>query len=215
MYNKLTDEKIEHLLEIGIDEFAQLGMSRANINVIAKKAGISVGVIYKYFTDKHHFFLACVEYSLRLLDTAMQDVTNNEEDVISCIRLLVRDLMDGAKKHPNYFVMYNEITSGSCREYAKELARDIEENTAAVYGKLIEKAQSEGRMKREGNPHMFAFFFDNLLMSLQFAFSCSYYNERMKIFCGENVMEHPEKLVDEFVLFMTGALGIAEQGQNA
>ena len=209
MYSKLTDEKIEYLLETGIDEFAQLGLSRANINVIAKKAGISVGVIYKYFTDKHHFFLACVEYSLRLLETAMEDVTNNEGDVVSCIRLLVRDLMDGAKKHPNYFVMYNEITSGSCREYAKELARDIEENTAAVYGKLMEKAQAEGRMKKEGDPHMFAFFFDNMLMSLQFAFSCDYYNERMKIFCGENVEENPDKLVEEFVSFMTGALGIA------
>ena len=47
MLKKLTDDKLEEILEVGIMEFADKGPDGANINVIAKKAGISVGVLYK------------------------------------------------------------------------------------------------------------------------------------------------------------------------
>ncbi len=58
MLKKLSDEKINEILEAGISEFASHGMDRANTNVIAKKAGVSVGVIYKYYNDKEGFFFA-------------------------------------------------------------------------------------------------------------------------------------------------------------
>ena len=68
MYKKLDDGRINSILETGIDEFAANGLDRSNINLIAKNAGVSVGVIYKYFGDKDGFFLACVRHSLDLLD---------------------------------------------------------------------------------------------------------------------------------------------------
>lgn len=209
MYRKFDEETIERLLETGIEEFAEHGLDRANINIIAKRAGVSVGVIYKYYEDKDHFFLSCVEHSLKLLEITLQDVMENGTDLISCIRLLAEALLDGARKHPSYYVMYNEITSGSCKKFAKELAQGIEKNTAKIYAELIKKAQEEGVVTTNGNPKMFAFFFDNLLMSLQFSFACDYYKERMKIFCGEDVMENPDKLVEEYVSFITSALGVA------
>ena len=81
MYKKLEEEDISFLLETGIAEFAAKGLDRANINVIAEKAGMSVGVIYKYYGDKDKFFLSCVEYSLKLLEKAFQDVISNESDI--------------------------------------------------------------------------------------------------------------------------------------
>lgn len=208
MYQKFDGETIERVLETGIEEFAEHGLDRANINVIAKSAGVSVGVIYKYYKDKDHFFLACVEHSLKLLESALHDVMSNEEDLVTCIRLLAEDLLEGARKHPSYYVMYNEITSGSCKKYAKELARGIETKTAAIYAELLRKAQQEGVVTCNGNPKLFAFFFDNLLMSMQFSFSCEYYKDRMRIFCGEDVADNPELMIEEFVTFTKQALGV-------
>lgn len=208
MYQKFDEETIERVLETGIEEFAEHGLDRANINIIAKRAGVSVGVIYKYYGDKDHFFLSCVEHSLGLLEVTLQEVMENEADLITCIRLLIEALLNGARKHPSYYVMYNEITSGSCKKYAKELARGIEEKTARIYEGLIKKAQEDGVVTRDGSPQMFAFFFDNLLMSLQFSFSCDYYKERMKIFCGENVLESPELLIETYLGFIERALGV-------
>jgi len=212
MYKRLDDTAIETLLEAGIDEFASKGLDRANINNIAKAAGLSVGVIYKYYQDKDQFFLACVEHSLKLLETAIQDVVKNENDVETCMELLIQELMDGAEEHQNYYIMYNEITSGSCQKYAVELARKIEGKTSMLYAQLVEMAQKEGKISYQGSPQMFAYFFDSLLIMMQFSFSCEYYKERLKIFCGEDIFDKKEKLADHFLDLMKRAIGIQEEG---
>ena len=54
-------------------------------------------------------------------------------------------------------------------------------------------------------PQLFAFFFDNLLMMLQFSYSCEYYQERMQIFCGEAALEDT-KMADRLTRFLLGAM---------
>lgn len=208
MYKKLDDETIDLLLETGIEEFSSKGLDRANINHIAKNAGLSVGVIYKYYQDKDSFFLACVEHSLKLLENALSSVIENEDDIVNCIRLIVDELLDGADKHQNYYVMYNEITSGSCRKYAADLAKKIESHTSLIYTKLIEKAKADGKISYDGDPKMLAFFFDSWLMMLQFSLSCDYYKERLKIFCGDNILDDKQSLGEILVELMKKALGI-------
>ncbi len=207
MYKKLNEDTLNTILETGIDEFADNGLDRANINVIAKKSGVSVGVIYKYYGDKDNFFLACVRHSLKLLEQVLRDTVSDETDVMTCIRRVVYALLDHSRKHSNYNVMYNEITSGSCKRYAAVLAKEIETRTAPVYERLMENAKRSGELNSDMDSHMLAFFFDNLLMMLQFSYSCDYYRERMKIFCGETILDHDEKVAEEFIRFIGAALG--------
>jgi len=207
MYRKLDDDTINTILETGIDEFANNGLDRANINVIAKKSGVSVGVIYKYFKDKDSFFLACVRHSLKLLEQVLKDAFSDDADVMTCIRRIVYALLEHSRKHRNYNVMYNEITSGSCKGYAAVLAKEIETHTAQVYKQLMEKAKQSADAEINIDSRMLAFFFDNLLMMLQFSYSCDYYRERMKIYCGENIPDDGEKVTEEFIKFIGGALG--------
>jgi AcrR family transcriptional regulator len=207
MYKKLDSDTINNILETGIEEFANNGLDRANINVIAKKAGVSVGVIYKYFKDKDSFFLECVRHSLELLEQVLQDAFSDDADVMTCIKRIVYALLGHSRKHKNYNVMYNEITSGSCRRYANILAKEIETRTASVYEQLMEKAKQSAAAEIKIDSRMLAFFFDNLLMMLQFSYSCDYYTERMKIYCGENILEDDEKVANEFIGFIGSVLG--------
>ena len=162
MYRKLDEESINRLLETGIEEFAEHGLDRTNINVVAKKAGVSVGVLYKYYEDKDNFFLACVRHSLKLLDQTMQETIHSEKELSVSIRNLIYALMQQAEEHRNYYVMYNEITSGSCKKYAGQLAEEIEGRTSKLYASLLEKAQREGKLDKKADPGIFAFFFGNL-----------------------------------------------------
>ena len=60
MYRKLDEAALGTILEAGIAEFARCGFQPASVASVAKNAGVSVGVIYKYFGDKDAFFLpAC------------------------------------------------------------------------------------------------------------------------------------------------------------
>ena len=202
MYKKLDENIINEILEAGIEVFADKGLEKANINTIARNAGVSVGVIYKYYGDKDGFFLACVRHSLELLDSTLQEAVEGVKDVRECIERIVRALIKQSREHASYNAMYNEITSGSCRRYAAQLADEIEKRTAALYTKLFETV---GAVSSE-DAGMFAFFFDNLLMMLQFSYSCDYYRERMKIFCGEDASDKDEKMTEMFMKFMDGVM---------
>ncbi|MCR5715810.1 MAG: TetR/AcrR family transcriptional regulator [Lachnospiraceae bacterium] len=203
MYRKMDEAAMVQLLETGIEEFSNAGLDRANINTIAKKAGMSVGVIYKYYQDKDAFFLACVRYSLQTLDEVLSSAIDKQQSLRENLTRVVRALLQHAKEHRNINVMYNEITSGSCRKYAAQLAEEIEARTALLYQELFENAISEGHVEGDIDPRLLAFFLDNLLMMLQFSCSCDYYRARMNIFCGEDVSTDDEAIVygmTEFIL---------------
>jgi len=213
MYKRLTDDKITDILETGIEEFAEHGLDRANINLIAKKSGVSVGVLYKYFQDKDTFFLECVRHSLKLLHQVLEEALRNETDMEGAMRKLVSALIRNGKEHGNYYAMYNEITSGSCKKYAGVLAEEIEQISAGVYTRLLENGKKQGIIRKDMNPCFFAFFFDNLLMMLQFSYSCQYYKERFRIYCGDGAGED-EVMIEEFVRFMKGAFGMHEMKEG-
>ena len=204
MYKKLVDEILNNILESGIDEFVDRGFSGANMRGIAQRAGVSVGVIYKYFSDKDSFFRACLDHSLQLLDNVLAEAVKEEEDIDSCIRNIVYALVRHSQQHSNYNAMYNEITAGGCRVYAAEFAKEIETRSAQVYSRLIARAQAQGRISKDADSGVLAFFFDNLLMMLQFSFSCEYYRERMKIFCGESADK--EDIAEYMITFIEKAL---------
>ena len=209
MYKKLQEADVNAILETGIEVFSRSGLDRTGISDVAKAAGVSVGVIYKYFGDKDSFFLACVRYALRELDAALERAAESGDDVRGAMRSLVEAVIDHSRRHPSHNALYNEITAGSCRQYAPQRAQEIESRSAAVYEKMIARVTSAGGAEHAPDARLFAFFFDSLLMTLQFSCSCSYYRERMKIFCGMDAAQDDAALTDGFLRFMCGALGIS------
>ena len=206
MYKKLDETALEAILEAGIEEFARCGFQPASVADVAKKAGVSVGVIYKYFGDKEAFFLACVRHSLDLLDQTLHEVAAAGGSMEDRVRRLITALITQSRQHASYNAMYNEITAGSCRKFAPMLAREIEQKTAALYTALFSDAQQRGEITNTVAPELFAFFFDNLLMMLQFSCSCEYYRERMEIFCGRDAAQDDRKLTGALTRFVLGAM---------
>ena len=74
MYKRLDPAALDAILECGVDEFACCGFQPASVANVARAAGVSVGVIYKYFGDKQSLFLACVRHSLELLDATLREL---------------------------------------------------------------------------------------------------------------------------------------------
>lgn len=206
MYKRLDQAALDAILECGVDEFARCGFQPASVANVARAAGVSVGVIYKYFGDKQSLFLACVRHSLELLDATLREAVPEGADAETSIRALVPALIAAARQHGNYNVLYNEITSGSCREFAPELAREIESRTAQLYTRLFETAKEAGALASGLAPEAAAFFFDNLLMMLQFSYSCDYYQHRMRLYCGENAAWNDEMMADQLTRFLLGAM---------
>ncbi len=208
MYKKLTDEQIQIIIDSGIAEFAKEGYVGANLSRIAKDAGVSVGVIYKYYADKESLFLACVRYGLKALTDALKEVAFKSDNLSESIRAIVRTLIVHSKNNLDINRMYHEITCGGARQFAGMLSEEIEGISALVYTDLLRKAQEEGQCRKDLDPGRTAFFVDNLFMMLQFAYSCDYYKERFKMYCGSSAIDDDEAMEEELVRFLTNALGI-------
>lgn len=207
MLKKLSDEKLKELLECGISEFAEHGMS-AGMSSIARRAGTSVGVIYKYYEDKEAFFLACVRHSLSALESRLSRILETGDKPLHYARAVISTLQYFASEHGDYIRMYHRITEAS--EQAPRLAEEIEGFTSRLYSGFISAAQEAGDIRRDIDPGLFAFFFDNLLMMLQFSYCCPYYRERFKIYGGSDILENNSHVTEQLLKFIESAFTLEQ-----
>ena len=204
MLKKLSEEQLESLLEAGVEEFARRGLAGANMRTIADRACISVGALYKYYGDKDGFFRACLDRSLEALDRTLAEVTSEEAGFREYARRIIRALLRFSREHAGYVRLYC-VLAASGGEEARQLAGEIEGVTSRLYAGTIAAGQAAGDLRRDIDPAMLAFFFDNLLMMVQFAGCCDYYRERFRLYCGGTPEEQEDRLEQELLKFLESA----------
>lgn len=205
MQKKIPEEKLQALRNTGIREFASKGLDGANINVIARKAGVSVGTIYNYFGTKENFFTACLEQAMKDLETALMEASAGDVPLLTRADRLIRAVQSYSRENIEVIRLYNEITSSSGNKMAGSLARKIESISSSAYKKTIREAARKGEIRSDVNVEYLAFFFDNLLTTLQFSYACPYYKERLKIYCGEEGLKDDEQMRKNLLAFMDAA----------
>nr|XP_061810452.1 uncharacterized HTH-type transcriptional regulator MT0489-like [Nerophis lumbriciformis] len=67
-----TDERRAQLLELGVEIFGAKNYDEVSIDEIAKRAGISKGLLYHYFSNKREFYVACVRAGAEAFEEAVQ-----------------------------------------------------------------------------------------------------------------------------------------------
>ena len=209
MLKKLSEEQLERLLEAGVEEFARRGLAGANMRTIADRACISVGALYKYYGDKDGFFRACLDRSLEALDRTLAEVTSEEAGFREYARRIIRALLRFSREHAGYVRLYC-VLAASGGEEARRLAGEIEGVTSRLYAGAIAAGQAAGDLRRDMDPAMLAFFFDGLLMMVQFAGCCEYYRERFRLYCGGTPEEQEDRLERELLKFLESAFTFEE-----
>ena len=206
-FRRLPEKKREKILTAALSEFAQFGFSEANINKIAERAGISIGSVYKYFSDKQTLYMTVVNYSSDTLKDVLSQIISEEGDFFLIVKKIIKAIQEHGRTHGDLFRLYNEMTAENNSELAWKTAGSVEGVTAGLYAGMIQEAEQQGMLKAGINPRYAAFFLDNLFMLLQFSYSCDYYKQRLKMFLGEDVFEKDEYLCDQLMNFIRGALG--------
>ena len=206
MLKPLTEEQIQGILEKATDAFARHGYARANISSIAREAGVSVGVLYKYYTDKKGLFTACVRRSLDYLDEVFRETEKTEGSLPELVDTLIRRNQEAAREHPEFFRLYHQITASGGPEEIRDIAEVIEGAAARIYRDVLAEAQEKGEVRQDLDPELFAFFFDDLMMMLHFSYTCSYYKDRFRIYLGEDWDKQDERVRKALLSFLGGAM---------
>lgn len=206
-FERIDEERKNKILEVGIKEFSSKGYENANINVIAKNAGISVGLMYKYFATKEDLFVTCLKYGMNILEKALYDIMISDDKLLIKAEKLIRTICYHSKKHSNYIKMYNEINSvkGTDGE-TRTIAEEIESRRSSIYITSIGQALAKGDVRSDMEPRLFALFLDNLLTALQFAYTCDYYKEKFRIYTGVDISESDdEQIIAQLLKFIESA----------
>lgn len=206
-FERADRERQNTILEMGIKEFSSNGYEKANINVIAKKSGISIGLMYKYFATKEDLFVTCLKRGMDILEKALYDIMVSDDKLLVKAEKLIRTICVHSKKHSNYIKLYNEISAEKgLAEQIEAIAQEIESKRSSIYITTIGKALANGEVRSDLDPRLFAYFLDNLLTTLQFSYTCDYYKEKLKIYTGVDVIEdNEEQIISQLLKFIESA----------
>lgn len=211
-FDRIPDSRREKILDVGIDEFAENGYEKANINVIAQKAGISIGLMYKYFSTKEDLFITCVNHGMEILDATLSHIMQSDEKLLKKAEMLIRATCQHSRRNAKYIKIYNEIASEKDAARADLFADEIEAPTSRLYIQAITDAQNAGDIREDADPRLFAFFLDNLLTSLQFSYTCEYYRQRFRLYTGIDVNEmNDEVIIRELLQFLESAFTFSKE----
>ncbi len=205
-FDHLPEEKQQLILSTATREFAQNGYERTNINVIAEKAGISVGSLYKYFTSKEDLFLMTVHEGTAFLSRTLEPIIASNLPVLDTLRSIIHAIQTTSREHQALIKLYNEMTSVGNSALAQRLSHEVESISSDAYVTLLQKGQESGEVRKDVDPQLGAFFVDNLFMSLQFSYVNGYYIQRFKTYAGESVLEQDTRVAQEMLRFIQSAL---------
>ena len=194
-FERASQERKDTILEAGIEEFSSKGYEKANINIIAKKSGISIGLMYKYFSTKEDLFITCLQRGAQILDEALFEIMESSDKLLFKAEKLIRTMVTHSKRYSKYIIMYNEISAERDTNRVREIVREIEQERSRIYITQITHALENGDVRPDLDANMFAFFLDNLLQTLLFSYTCDYYRERFKIYTGIDVDELDDEAV--------------------
>lgn len=205
-FDHLPVEKQQLILSTATEEFAQCGYEKANINVIADKAGVSIGSLYRYFSSKEDLFLKTVHEGTLFLSSTLEPIISSDQPILEKLRSIIHVIQTTSREHQSLIKLYSEMTSVGNRALAQRLSNEIETISAEAYARLLKDGQDRGEVRKDMDPRLGAFFLDNLFMSLQFSYVNGYYIQRFRTYAGEAIIEQDEKVAREMVSFIQSSL---------
>ncbi len=192
VFLRLAPEKQKKIFDAAAAEFAKHGFDSANTNVIARRAGVSVGSLFQYFVTKQELLLALVDYGTQTLLAPVIETMREPRDAVALFRHMLLCAREFAQNNPDYNRVYLGVTAALPSPMATQLARRIEERTIASYRRAIRRGAEETGVQ-EG---CLAFLMDNLVLSFQFSFASEYYHERLIAYTGIDPHHDGDRLIE-------------------
>lgn len=100
----LNKEKQMKILNAAIDEFASSGYDQASTNTIVKKAGISKGLLFHYFSSKKELYTFIYNFGMDIvLKEFEENIDFNVKDFLLFLKDVIVVKMKLMREYPNIF----------------------------------------------------------------------------------------------------------------
>ena len=140
---KRSIEKKEKIIKYGFDLICKKGYYNTNTAEIAKVAGVSTGIVYSYFNDKHDILLEGLKrYANSIFYPSIdfiKDIDINEKNLEDITRKTISQFI---KSHKLSQSAHQEITSMAHSD--KDVANFFHENEIEMTNVIVEILRKNG-----------------------------------------------------------------------
>lgn len=128
---KRSIEKKEKIIKSGFELICEKGYYNTNTAEIAKAAGVSTGIVYQYFKDKHDILVEGIKKYASDIFYPMLNVTTNIKIDKNNLDKILRNMINAfIENHKLSQVAHEEIMSMTHSD--KEIAEFFQENEMAM-----------------------------------------------------------------------------------
>ena len=206
-FEKIDASRKDTILSVALAEFAEKGYNGTSINGLARKAGISIGSLYSYFSSKEDLYLTIVDMGHALLEKALREIDPNA-GLFETFAALLREARAYAESNRELNLVYLDAMTQGLRHLSKRLSGSLETITVELYRRVLVTAEERGEIRKGLDLGAVAFCLDNLLLLFQFSFTADYHRARLRLFLGlaEEEPLDEEALMDAILEFARRAL---------
>ncbi|WP_284036941.1 TetR/AcrR family transcriptional regulator [Neobacillus sp. 114] len=116
------EERREQIKKAALKVFAKRGIIGTKISMIAKEAGISQGLTYRYYHSKDELFIDLVKDAMEETAEAFASLENMSGSPVEKIKDLTKKMLDTSNKH-SFMLIQQVQTSDEVPNKAKEIVR--------------------------------------------------------------------------------------------
>lgn len=128
---KRSIEKKEKIIKAGFELICEKGYYNTNTAEIAKAAGVSTGIIYQYFKDKHDILVEGIKRYANDIFYPMLNVTSNIKIDKNNLDSILRNMINAfVENHKLSQIAHEEIMAMTHSD--KEIAEFFQENEMAM-----------------------------------------------------------------------------------
>ena len=143
--NPSTD-KYEAILEQAIRTFAEVGFRNADVQVIADKAGVGKGTVYRYFGNKEDLFWAACFAVLERLEKHVIAASEGPQEALPTLRRVGLAYAAFFETNPHYLDVFVQ-NRAEFRGDVPESHKQFQENLMRVFTDVIQRGIDEGEIR--------------------------------------------------------------------
>jgi AcrR family transcriptional regulator len=161
-FQQIRDESRQHILDKAAEVFASKGLANTKISDLAEAAGVSQGLLYRYFTDKDDLFIALLEKPVNGAIQWTRDATEYIGSPLEKLRRLTEQLLQGMSEEPEYFQILTQAMALSGRAFETLVKL---ETVVEMLRELMTEGQKVGEIAKR-DPDQLVFLYLSCLYGL-------------------------------------------------
>ena len=183
--------RARQIVDAAIALMQEKGSNAVSMQAIAKSAGVSVGLLYKYFSDKEQILLAAITRVLGAFRDRVPQALEGIEDPVVRVTEAFAEFCRAVDDHRHAVV----LTYRESRSLTREGLADIQQQELETLGPLIDavRGAADSGDLRDVPPELFAY--DLLVLAHAWALKHWYFHAQ-----GLSVDEYVEQQVRTVVL---------------